>query len=216
VVAIPIVHSGYLFLSSLAIGNIRRDLTFREVADRLTTLMSRSESARMHSTEKINGTRKFVPAALVSIFIVSIVQAAFTFFLGNSIANICEANNSNTPYCEAGEKTRPLLQSNAFVFWLTITTIIATAGSILVKCVIKENRIPIEWIMLYAFTIGYLITVSWTIFQPAALNNTEDINERLNTVVLSSVILLFVLFVRSILDYYIGQGIYFPEMFEKK
>ena len=120
VVAIPLVHSGYLFLSSLGVSNIR------------TTLVLSKNNARI-----------FVPAALVAIFIICIVQAALLFFLGKSIAI---ASNSTTDNDTTEEKVGLLQSTSAFVSWLTFAIIMATAGSMLVKYIIEKDRIPIEWI----------------------------------------------------------------------
>jgi hypothetical protein len=146
-----LTHAGYLFLYNLNITNLKENL-------------------------KKNG-----PPAFVAIFIISIVQVAFLFFLANSVTR-------NTA---------------VFTFWLTLTIIMALSGLIFIKLIIAGNRVAPEWIMLYAFTVGFLITISLTLLEANKLQQDE---ERL-----FNVTVLGVLLARAFLDYVIGEGFYFPE-----
>lgn len=164
IVTIPLTHAGYFFLSSLNIDNVKKNI-------------QRNSSA-----------------SFIAIFIISIIQVAFLFFLANSIANVEKPEDISIQS----------LQSQLFIFWLTLTAMMAGAGSILVKIIMKQNRIPIEWVLLYAFLVGFLITMSLTIFVSNSLGNEQGLQ-------LFNVTLLVVLLIRAALDYVIGQRIYFPK-----
>jgi hypothetical protein len=209
VIAIPLTHSLYVFLSSVKIGEHK----------------------------KIFG--KYEPLAIVSVFGFSIVQVAFLFFLGGSIAQEevirpLVRNDSSTEVeattstLQAGEQRSQinqttdqnsenpqLAQSNAFLFWLTLTAIFATIGAVIARENLKGNtakmigeRIPPEWIMLYVFTIAFLISISLTLFRLQLFTNMSQL-------VLFHGILLGVLILRAVLDYIIGRRIYFPESYPK-
>ena len=70
-------------------------------------------------------------------------------------------------------------QSTVFLFWLILTTAASRVGVAFIKGIIENNRIPLEWIMLYAFTFGFLLTTSLTIdglndpHKPKPLDNQE-------------------------------------------
>lgn len=125
IIAIPLTHSGYLFLSSLVIHNKTVPYT------------------------------KNPAFGLVLIFIISIIQAGFLFFLANSIATPSLTADSTTTQqnlptnstANVDEETAKL-QSNLFVFWLTLTAAAAVVGSSFAKRMIEENRIPQEWVLL--------------------------------------------------------------------
>jgi hypothetical protein len=180
-VAIPLAHAGYNFLSSLNIASIK------DIA-------------------KIKETKRNTSAGLIAIFIISIIQVGFLFFLGNSVANENERISSVIQH--------QIDQSRAFLFWLTLTIISIGIGSFFIRVIIEKNRIPIEWIMLYAFMIGFLLTISLTIYESDALEKKqgqERTKKEQETLIQFNIVLMFILLGRAALDYIIGEGIYFPE-----
>jgi hypothetical protein len=76
-------------------------------------------------------------------------------------------------------------------------------GLIFIKLIIAGNRVAPEWIMLYVFTVGFLITTSLTLLEANKLQQDE--------IRLFNVAVLGVLLARAFLDYVIGEGFYFPE-----
>jgi hypothetical protein len=174
IIAIPLTHSGFLFLSSLL------------------TYYNKQRGA----------------PGIVVILVVCIIEAAFLYFLGSSIVKVQDNTQVEV------EDAKSLYQSNAFLFWLTLVVSMATAGSIIFKLVIPYNKIPWEWILLYAFTIGFLISISSAIFQEDAFTGVPE-DQKIEALKQFNIVLLLVLMARSILDYYVGQGIYFPELFRR-
>jgi hypothetical protein len=200
VVAIPLVHSVYVFLSSIVIKNIQ-----------------------YKSNNKVQTLKKYMfenpPLALVTIFAASIIQVAFLFFLGGSIANL-EITTQLVPSIPPDLRPDPLSdlppdppdlysQSNAFLFWLTLVVIVATAGSVVYRINISQkSRIRWEWVILYVITIGFLITISLTVFRLGLISDTYQL-------FLFHAILLSILVSRAVLDYVIGRRIYFPDSYPK-
>jgi hypothetical protein len=135
-IAIPLAHSGYIFLSGLTIN-----------------------SAKFHEYSKS-------APSLTAIFVICIVQIAFLFFLGNSIAYNCPAVDSSgsTPDICKQPDTISLNQTKFFVFWLTLTSVLAGLGSLFIRWIIENNRIPIEWVLLHAITFGFLMVAYILLF----------------------------------------------------
>ena len=77
-------------------------------------------------------------------------------------------------------------------------------GSALVMIIVKGHRIPKAWILLYPFTIGWLLVIL------LAINNNGGLRQE--EIIPFYLIILGVLIGRAFLDYWIGQDIYFPEM----
>jgi 4-hydroxybenzoate polyprenyltransferase len=96
---------------------------------------------------------------------------------------------------------------------MTLTTIASGIGLYFIKVIIENNRIPIEWIMLYAFTVGFLLTTSLTISEWISDPDYQKTKENLFQF---NIILMVVLLIRAGLDYLIGEGIYFPETSKAK
>ena len=181
VIAIPLTHSGYRFLSNLIINNL--------------------------SINKWNKKKNDI-SGLIAIFIISIVQVSFLFFLGQSVVIIPESyqitqENENT----SSQNTKPETQQEKtnslfiYVFWLTLTMSMASVGAGLVKIIIKNNRIPLEWIFLNAIVVGFLISITVLIPIKGPLHDEE--------ISILTVTVFSVLTARSVLDYFIGQHIYF-------
>jgi hypothetical protein len=198
IVAIPLAHAGYIFLSNLNIASIGDPAKFKIDKERNTA------------------------AGLIAIFIISIIQVGFLSFLGNSVANLQEQESIGSSSLQIPTITplqaveNQVKQSQAFLFWLTLTTLAAGAGFFFIKVIIENNKIPIEWIMLYAFMIGFLLTTSLTIYESDPLAKEQDIGKKQQTLIQFNIILMFVLLGRAALDYIIGEGIYFPEISEPK
>jgi hypothetical protein len=77
----------------------------------------------------------------------------------------------------------------------------ALSGLISVRSIIAANRIAPEWIMLYVFTFGFLVTISLMLLEPNILEE--------KAVPLFYITLLGVLLARAFLDYVIARGFIF-------
>ena len=69
-----------------------------------------------------------------------------------------------------------------------------------------RDRIPWEWIMLYAFTLGFFVSISLTIFRLQLIVDPVQLYHL-------HLVLLAVLISRAALDYIIGRRIYFPNSY---
>jgi hypothetical protein len=83
-VAVPLAHSGYVFLSSLNLASVRYIIEEMEKRDK--EKHKEPEKPRRRLIAK--GTNS--AAGLVAIFIISIIQVGFLFLLGGSVANMSE------------------------------------------------------------------------------------------------------------------------------
>lgn len=213
VIAIPLTHSGYLFLSSIA--------NEREI--------------------KIDSRLNF-SFRLIGVFIISILVIALLFFLAGSIAKSEEREVTENGVTVINRYIDVEIDaSNLFVFWLTLIVIVMIAWSLVIRRLdpslretftttieplegyqkyrereglpraesremirtrIKE-RIHEEWIWLDVLTLGYLITLSLSIFLLKLIDDKHDL-------LYFNLALLIILVLRAILNYYIGRNLYFP------
>jgi F0F1-type ATP synthase membrane subunit b/b' len=211
VIAIPLTHAGYLFLSTLANANVKENV--KEVTN----------SKNGGGNKKIN-----LHFRLVGAFIISIILIGLLFFLGGSIVETIQkiepVINQNTGEPEVNEDTGdpvtriiedPNLtrfQSNGFVFWLSLIVVGMIAWSLTIRKLIQDltedenplKRIRDEWIWLDVFTFGFLIYTALTIFYLQLIDS--DVKLFYFNLVLSVVLVS-----RAVLNYYIGLNIYFPK-----
>jgi len=193
VIAIPLTHAGYLFLSTLA---NEKEVTNRE----------------SNKDEKRNLN---LHLRLVGAFVISVILIGLLFFLGGSIAisdEIIIGEESITK-----EPRLNLFQSNGFVFWLNLIVIGLIGWSLVIRKLIEESmkdkqqpkRIRAEWIWLDVFTLGFLISTSVIIFYLVLIDSPIELlyfNLSLSAVLVS----------RAVLNYYVGYNIYFPKPYQAK
>jgi hypothetical protein len=199
VIAIPLTHAGYLFLSSLA---------------------NEKKVTNPHNDKE---RKKNLQFRLVGVFIISIILIAVLFFLAGSLAisnQIMEDMTNRDGSVTTVVKSYPSLgrfQSNGFIFWLNLLFIGMIAWSLVIRRLIREStvgqqqveRIRAEWIWLDVFTLGFIISTSLTIFYLELVNSEVGL-------LYINLALCAVLVSRAVLNYHIGYNVYFPKPYQAK
>jgi hypothetical protein len=194
-IAIPLTHSGYHFLSTLA-----NDSSVTQPV---------SKNADPSEMRK----KKNAPFRLIGVFIISIILIAFLFFLGDSIARSIEKIETVGGEGQTIKKYMniDINASTAFISWLILIFIVMIVWSLLIRYLIPTNeyqgkigeRIHSEWIWLDVLTLGFLIAVYLTIFRLDLIATTAELSY-------FNILLSAILILRAVLNYYIGRNVYFP------
>jgi hypothetical protein len=196
VIAVSLTHSGYLFLSTLA-----------------------------NESYYDNPKNTNPPFRLIGVFVFSMGLIGLLFFLAGSIASSTETVETiNGELRIVEQHVADAAESTGFVFWLTLIVIVTILWSCLLRHftfvksksvgidtrigMVRKNwvmeRIHKEWIWLDVITLGFLISLSLTIFRLYLINTMYEL-------LYFNIVLSAVLIVRTVLNYYIGLNVYFPD-----